>query len=95
MDQQKRVKVLPNGHLNGGTRIVIQEEEDLGAFIARASRKLWKGQKIGTRLFFDDGGEVLDDLTDVISEDTLYISEGEDWIGSLESVELIYLIRPQ
>ncbi len=36
---------------------------------------------MGRRLFFDDNAEVLEDLDDVISGNTLYISEGEDWIG--------------
>jgi len=81
--QQKRVRVLPNGQFSGATRVVIQEDEDLGTFIDRASKKLWKGAKIGTRLFFDNGDEVIDDLNDVVVGDTLYISDGEDWIGIL------------
>jgi hypothetical protein len=83
MEQPKRVIILPNGQLSGGTRIVIREGEALDTFIARASTKLWRGQKIGRRLFFHDGLEVLDDLDDIVVGDTLYITDGEDWIGIL------------
>jgi hypothetical protein len=83
MEQPKRVTILPNGQANGGTCIVIQEDDDFDSFIERTSKKLWKGKKIGRRLFFHNGAEVLDDLADIINGDTLYITDGEDWIGIL------------
>ena len=82
MEHLKRVKILPNGQHIGGTRIVIEEDEDLDTFIDRASNLLWKGKKHGIRLFFDDGMEVFE-LKSIIPGDTLYISDGADWIGIL------------
>ncbi len=73
MEQQRQVRVLSNGQFSGGTRLVIQENEDFDSFLARASNKLWKGQKIGRRLFFDDSAEVLEDLNDVIIYSSIYL----------------------
>jgi hypothetical protein len=83
MDQQKSVRVLTNRQLKGVTRIKIQETEDLGSFIDRAANLLWKGSKFGKRLFYDNGDEALE-LESIVSGDTLYISEGEDWIGMIQ-----------
>ena len=80
MDTQRRVRILPNGQSSGGTRLYIEDSEHLDSFIFRAANLLWKGKKSGKALFFDNGDEVLE-LQSVERGDTLYISEGEDWIG--------------
>jgi hypothetical protein len=73
---------LPNGKLKGVIRITIEEKEDLNSIIDRAAKLLWDGKKSGKRLFYDDGGDVLESQS-IFSKNTLYISEGEDWIGNI------------
>jgi hypothetical protein len=81
MDQQKRVRILPNGKLRGGRKLIILEDDSLESFLAEASKQLWSNTKTGTRVFFQDGDEVCNTLNAIREGDTLYISEGEDWIG--------------
>jgi hypothetical protein len=81
MDQRRRVSVVPNGQpIRKGTLLIIEEDEDLDSFIVRASKLLWKGKKTGIILFFSTGMEILE-IGTIREGDTLYISEGEDWIG--------------
>jgi hypothetical protein len=79
--KQRQVYVIPEGQsIQNGTMLLIQEDNDLESFIARAAYVIWNGEKIGDRLYCSDGDEVLD--FDAVQEgDFLYISE-YNWIGN-------------
>jgi len=65
--------------------LIIEEDEDLPSFVRKASEEVWDGEKTGKRLFFSTGMEIRRRLDAVREGDTLYISEGEDWIDPQEN----------
>ena len=82
MDIQRRVSIIPNGQpIQTGALLIIEENESLDSFIARASEELWDGERNGKNLFFSTGMRIRRNLNAILNGDTLYISEGEDWIG--------------